>query len=276
MTSPPVRTPQRAAARSSRADAAAPALAVRHHCHRSPPLPLLSIRTICSLSEQSEHISCLVDPSRSKLGNTIRSRPDRSSARPGRFQLPGGRQTTSPDHHAKCCSGRQTATPRWSKHTTGLLRSVVCASAVVPVAAFGHAVPGWLAALAVLLLSVGGIVVGAVAAVMPQESKDRLSWWREWLRHRERMTCSGDVASRSTGPARSAQVPGDAPQLPSSSEAEKLVPERSKRHLLRSCHWCNRFRPTQNPGGTRRATDCAARSLAAELTRSSDLPAAEG
>jgi hypothetical protein len=59
----------------------------------------------------------------------------------------------------------------------------------MPVAAIDHTLPGWLAVMAVLLLSVGGIVVRAVAAFMPQESEDRLSWWREWLRHRERMTC---------------------------------------------------------------------------------------
>jgi hypothetical protein len=138
--------------------------------------------------------------------------------------LPGGRQIVSPDHHAKPGSGRQTPTPRRPTYTAGLFGSVVCTSAAVPMAAIGTTLPRWLVVLAVLFLAVGGMIVGAIAAVMPQESKDRLSWWREWLGHRERMAGRRGSAPPPTRPGKSAHVPGKPPQLPASSTNPETLP----------------------------------------------------
>jgi len=102
--------------------------------------------------------------------------------------LPGGRQVASPDHHAKRGSGKQTSASRRPIYATGLFGSAVFTSAAVSATVIDPTLPRWLAVLAILLSAVGSVVVGAIAAVMPQESKDRLTWWREWLRHSERMT----------------------------------------------------------------------------------------
>ncbi|WP_445527496.1 hypothetical protein [Streptomyces cyslabdanicus] len=42
---------------------------------------------------------------------------------------------------------------------------------------------GW----GVALTAVAGAVIGALAALLPQESEHRRDLWRDWLRHRERM-----------------------------------------------------------------------------------------
>ncbi|WP_329167549.1 hypothetical protein OHB49_45395 (plasmid) [Streptomyces sp. NBC_01717] len=44
-------------------------------------------------------------------------------------------------------------------------------------------VSGWVA----LLITVVGVVIGALPALLPQESEHRRDAWRDWLRHRERM-----------------------------------------------------------------------------------------
>jgi hypothetical protein len=48
--------------------------------------------------------------------------------------------------------------------------------------------PRWIGILAVLLFTFTSTLAGVVGAIIPLESDDRLSWWREWLHHRERMT----------------------------------------------------------------------------------------
>jgi hypothetical protein len=47
--------------------------------------------------------------------------------------------------------------------------------------------PRWAGILVALLLILAGMLAGVAGAIFPQESDDRLSWWREWLHHRERM-----------------------------------------------------------------------------------------
>jgi hypothetical protein len=150
--------------------------------------------------------------------------------------VPGGRQTASPDHHVKRGSGRQTPVPRRPVYARSLFGTAACASAAIPLAAVGTTLHGWLAGLAVMLLAVGGVVVGVIAAVMPQESKDRLSWWREWLRHRERVLAGRPSVpptrpgrtrrTRQARQPRSARMTGEAEQpLTSPRDLETLIAE---------------------------------------------------
>ena len=50
--------------------------------------------------------------------------------------------------------------------------------------------PRWLGLLMAVLMAACSLVVGLAQAVLPQDSPDRLAWWKEWLRHRERMSVS--------------------------------------------------------------------------------------
>ncbi|SDM64029.1 hypothetical protein [Actinacidiphila guanduensis] len=64
--------------------------------------------------------------------------------------------------------------------------------------------PWW----AVLVLSLPGAVAVIVRSVFPQESADRLAWWRERRLHRERL-----AGSRSTRAAPSAAPGEEQPRL---------------------------------------------------------------
>lgn len=61
----------------------------------------------------------------------------------------------------------------------------------------------WLALLVALVVS-GGIAFMIVSALMPQEASDRLHWWIEWLRHRERLARrkNADLGTSSRNPPR--------------------------------------------------------------------------
>ena len=126
--------------------------------------------------------------------------------------MPGGRQVAGPDHDPKHAANGQAS--RWPANASGLLSPVVCTSAVIPVAAVSAALPAWIAALVVSLLALGGVLVTAIAAVIPQKSEDRLRWWREWLGHRERMASRRDRVSPPAQPGGPTYILGESSQLP--------------------------------------------------------------
>ena len=78
--------------------------------------------------------------------------------------------------------------------------------------------------MAVLLLALGGTIIGVITAVMPQESNDRLCWWREWLGYRERMSRCGDSTPPTAKSSKTADVCGAAAPLPSDLKESKTVP----------------------------------------------------
>jgi hypothetical protein len=45
----------------------------------------------------------------------------------------------------------------------------------------------WSVLVLIALVASGSIAFTIVSAFVPQESSDRLRWWVEWLRHRERV-----------------------------------------------------------------------------------------
>jgi hypothetical protein len=71
--------------------------------------------------------------------------------------------------------------------------SAMCTTTGIPIAMACSGAPRWLAVLALFFLTFGGMAIAGIAAVMPQESDDRLSWWRELLGHRERMARHRDA-----------------------------------------------------------------------------------
>lgn len=112
--------------------------------------------------------------------------------------MPGGQRSASTNSDVKRSSGRGAMrSPRPGPRAV-LLGSVLCTSTGVPVAAICYGSPRWLTVLALVVLTLSGMVVAGIAAVMPQESRDRLNWWREWLGHRERMAAHQGVR-RQTG-----------------------------------------------------------------------------
>ncbi|MFF0465726.1 hypothetical protein [Streptomyces mexicanus] len=83
--------------------------------------------------------------------------------------------------------------------------------------------PGW----TVMLGAVTGAVISVLPALLPQESEHRRDVWRDWLRHRERMTrlrltaadpastpqiCEMITTNRPTDRASPASVPGTTAQ----------------------------------------------------------------
>lgn len=111
--------------------------------------------------------------------------------------ITGGQQVNNPDQPATSRAVRQAARPRQpGQRPAALTRSAASTAAVAPAAMIFYVAPRWVGILAVLLLVLTSLLAGVVAAIIPQESDDRLSWWREWLRHRERM-----AAKKQTGPS---------------------------------------------------------------------------
>lgn len=105
--------------------------------------------------------------------------------------MTGGRRADNLDQHGKPRTVGQALGLRHPGQRSSLLaKSTAGTAAVIPVTVICAVVPRWLGVLAVLLLALSSLIVGLAAAVIPQESSDRLSWWREWLRHRERMAKS--------------------------------------------------------------------------------------
>jgi hypothetical protein len=83
--------------------------------------------------------------------------------------------------------GRSSKLRSFGQRPAFLARIGVGAAATVPAATVWVTAPPWPGTLVAMVLSLGALIVGLATAVVPQESSDRLSWWREWLRHRERM-----------------------------------------------------------------------------------------
>jgi hypothetical protein len=73
-----------------------------------------------------------------------------------------------------------------------LAKSTFGAAAIMPVVMTFYSAPRWIAVLTVLLYILINMLAAVIAALIPQESGDRLNWWREWLHHRERMTKKAD------------------------------------------------------------------------------------
>ena len=102
--------------------------------------------------------------------------------------MTGGRRAHSQDHPAGLPAFGQTQRPLSPRQLPSLLaKSTVGIAAVTPVVAICTTAPRWLSLLSILILSLTSMSVAIVAAVVPQDSNDRLRWWREWLHHRERM-----------------------------------------------------------------------------------------
>jgi hypothetical protein len=116
--------------------------------------------------------------------------------------LTGGQQADSPHQLAKSRAARQGARRRQAIPRSNLLFTSATGMAVVAPAVMIYTVaPRWVGALTVLLLVLTSLIAGIVAAVIPQESSDRVRWWSEWLSHRERMTQrrTGFPADRTLG-----------------------------------------------------------------------------
>ncbi|MFF5081465.1 hypothetical protein ACFY36_30830 [Actinoplanes sp. NPDC000266] len=65
--------------------------------------------------------------------------------------------------------------------------AVAVAGVSAPATALMFEPPFWALILVAPPVAIGSVVAALGAAMVPQESGDRLEWWREWLRHRERM-----------------------------------------------------------------------------------------
>lgn len=116
--------------------------------------------------------------------------------------MTGRLRADSPSRAVRLPAGERASGARAAgQRPVSVARSVGTVAALAPVATVLAIAPRWQYVLAVLIFGVGGVVKAIVASMMPQESGDRLTWWREWLRHRERMAETGiGIAQRTCPP----------------------------------------------------------------------------
>ena len=104
----------------------------------------------------------------------------------GDHQADTGDQPAAPN-----AAGQEVGSRRSAQRPAILATSAASTAAVAPVAMTFYMAPRWVGFLVILLFILTSMLCGVVGVVIPQESDDRLKWWREWLQHRERMAKRG-------------------------------------------------------------------------------------
>lgn len=129
--------------------------------------------------------------------------------------MTGGQNATPANQQEKAAAPAQPPGSRPAMRRPVPLAEFMIGTAAI--AALTHTVAWpWLGVLIAAPLGLGAVISSLAVAVVPQESHDRLTWWREWLRHRERMaTKHPDKSAPHTGsppptqPARSDHSPAE-------------------------------------------------------------------